>query len=89
MDKPPDRLSNDPNHPHFHPSYVRVGIRIDGVERRDVRWYDAPGKMYRVSGSFDKDPPREAETLEAYWRFPESRQQRRARERWEHKYVHG
>ena len=87
MDNPPVRLTNDPNHPDFHPSYPRVGVRIDGVERNDIKWYDSKQAMFRVTGMKMTDVPKLATVIEPYWRYPENRQQRRARERWEQ--THG
>lgn len=77
----PRRLSIDPNSPDFHPSYVRVGVRVDGEERNNLQWYDADRLEYMTT---DKTSHL-ATSIEPYWRFPESRQQRRARERWEGK----
>jgi hypothetical protein len=80
-DIPPSHLSIDPNSPDFHPSYVRVGVRVDGKERNDLQWYDVKRLEYMTT---DKTSHL-AESIEPYWRFAESRQQRRARERWEGK----
>lgn len=80
-DIPPGRLSIDPNSPDFHPSYVRVGVRVDGIERNDLQWYDVKRLEYMTT---DKTSHL-ATSIEPYWRFAESRQQRRARERWEGK----
>ncbi|MEO5586081.1 MAG: hypothetical protein ABIQ81_00140 [Novosphingobium sp.] len=76
---PPARLSSDPAHPDFHPSYRRVGVRIDGVERTDVKRYDVAGGVF-VAGFV---PQVVAGAIEPYWRWEESRQERRARERWD------
>jgi hypothetical protein len=37
----PDRLSVDPRSPHYHAAVLEhdVGIRVNGVERRDVEEY--------------------------------------------------
>ncbi|WP_156864140.1 DUF3297 family protein [Casimicrobium huifangae] len=37
----PDRLSIDPKSPHHNPEYFRrdIGVRLNGVERRDVEEY--------------------------------------------------
>lgn len=79
---PPQALSNHVNHRDFHPSYMRVGVRIDGVERKDLKWYDVrAGLAATVDGVMLK-----SETIEPFWRYPENRQQRRARERWEAKH---
>lgn len=79
--KVPTRLSIDPNSPDFHPSYVRVGVRVDGVERNDLQFYDVKRLEYMTTAKTSHL----AESIEPYWRFGESRQQRRARERWEGK----
>lgn len=79
-DAPPRRLSNDATHRDFHISFMRVGLRIDDKERDDVCWYDADALRYRVVGSKVEQP---ALSIEPYWRYPESRQNRRQRERWE------
>lgn len=81
-DTPPRRLSNDPLHQDFHPSLSRVGLRIDAAERKDVTWYDADALEYRTIG--DKTV-KTAKSIEPFWRFAESRQLRRRRERWEAK----
>lgn len=79
---PPQALSNHVNHRDFHPSYMRVGVRIDGVERKDLKWYDVrAGLACTTDGVMLK-----SETIEPFWRYPENRQQRRARERWEAKH---
>ena len=80
-DIPPGRLSIDPNSPDFHPSYVRVGVLVDGVERNDLQFYDVKRLEYMTTAKTSHL----AESIEPYWRFAESRQQRRARERWEGK----
>jgi hypothetical protein len=79
----PDRLSNESSHHDFRPDFTRVGVRVDGVERNDIIWYDQRLGRYRTtSDAHDKDAVRFG-TVEPYWRHAESRQQRRARERWE------
>lgn len=83
---PPLRLSNDPSHRDFHPSYGRVGVRIDGAERRDCIWYDAPAGRYLTLGTGRKGDHLLAHSIEPFWRWAESRQERRARERWEAKH---
>ncbi len=75
---PPEVLSLDPNSPVFHPCYVRVGLRIDGVERNDIAYYNVRNKSYKTA----RDTSHLAETIEPYWRYQPSRQQRRAEERW-------
>lgn len=78
----PRRLSIDPNSPDFNPCYVRVGVRIDGNERNDLQWYDADRLEYLTT----RDSSHVAETMEPYWRYQPSRQQRRAEQRWQEKH---
>lgn len=81
-DTPPRRrLSIDPNSPDFHPSYVRVGVRVDGVERNDLQFYDVDRLEYMTTAKTSHL----AESIEPYWRYMPSRQQRRSEERWEGK----
>lgn len=41
---PPDRLSVEMHSPHFDPCYTRIGVRLDGLERRgDVHEYSVLG----------------------------------------------
>lgn len=76
---PPARLCSDPNDRDFHPCYQRVGIRFAGEERRDVFRYDAEGgAIWLVTAK--KGPPLLG-AVEPFWRWHESRQERRARER--------
>lgn len=70
------------SHKDYRPDCLRIGVRIDGVERGDVTWYNAKLNRYRIQGDHN-GREREAEGIEPYWRFEESRQMRRARERWE------
>ena len=77
----PMRLSLDPNSPDFHPSYMRVGLRIDGKERNDIQFYDVKRLEYMTTALSSHS----ASSIEPYWRYDENRQQRRARERWEGK----
>lgn len=82
-DAPPRRrLSIDPNSPDFHPSYVRVGVRVDGVERNDLQFYDMDQMSYMTTAKSSHL----AESIDPYWRYMPSRQQRRAEERWEGKH---
>lgn len=76
---PPRRLSIKTTDPDFHPSYVRVGVRVDGVERNDIAYYNLDDLSYKT----ERNTSHLATSIEPYWRFSESRQQRRARERWE------
>ncbi|GGB25764.1 glutathione peroxidase [Sphingomonas metalli] len=50
-DTPPDRLSIDPDSPHFDQSLLErgVGIRFKGVERRDVEEYSISEGWVRVA----------------------------------------
>lgn len=80
---PPRRCCSDSRHEDFHPSYMRVGVLVDGVERSDVIWYDADRARYRTLGTGMKAVPLNAGEVVPFWRWAESRQQRRARERWE------
>lgn len=73
---PPNSLSGKKL--HRHPSVGRIGIRLDGAERTDVVFYDMERGVIETNAG---------ETLfgkvEAFWRWPESRQERRRRERWD------
>lgn len=79
---PPTRLSIDPNQPDFHPCYCRVGVRVNGEERNDIEYYDQDRKSFMTTDhrSFL------AESLEPYWRYQPSRQQRRYEEAWGRKH---
>lgn len=79
--EPPRRLSIELHSPDYHPSYLRVGVRVDGEERNDLAFYDVDQLSYMTT----KKTSHLAKSIEPYWRFSESRQQRRARERWEAK----
>lgn len=79
---PPRKLSLDPNDPHFHPCYTRVGVRVDGEERNDIAFYDMDMLAYKTN----RDTSHLAESIEPYWRYPPSRQVRRAEEAWERKH---
>jgi Protein of unknown function (DUF3297) len=50
-DTPPDRLSIDPNSPHFDQSALErgIGIRFKGAERKDVEEYSIPDGWIRVA----------------------------------------
>lgn len=82
IDTPPSKLSIDPNSPHFHPCYVRVGVRVDGEERNNIEYYDLEQKSYMTTDHTSHL----AESIEPYWRYPASRQQRRYEERWQEKH---
>lgn len=75
---PPAKLSIDPNSPDFHPCYVRVGVHVDGEERNDIQYYDVKGCSYMAVNRTSHF----AESIEPYWRYHASRQQRRAEARW-------
>lgn len=79
--KPPSILSIELGDPHYHPCYVRVGVRIDGEERNDIAYYNLNNRSYKTN----RDTSHLAQTIEPYWRYQPSRQQRRAEERWERK----
>lgn len=76
----PVRLSLVSSNKNFRPDYMRVGVRFDGVERNDVQSYDAEAGWIETI-------KREVlyGVIEPFWRYPETRQQRRARQRWESK----
>jgi hypothetical protein len=50
-DTPPDRLSTNPDSPHFDQALLErgVGIRFKGVERRDVEEYSMSEGWIRVA----------------------------------------
>ncbi|MDP5277600.1 DUF3297 family protein [Sphingomonas sp. DG1-23] len=50
-DTPPDRLSVNPNSPHFQRELLErgIGIRFKGVERRDVEEYSISEGWIRVA----------------------------------------
>jgi len=75
--KPPRRLSLEPMSPDFHPCYIRVGVRIDGEERKDIAYYNMDDLSYKT----ERDTSHLATSIEPYWRYQPSRQQRRAEER--------
>lgn len=79
-DNPPRILSNEPTSPYYRPDLLRVGVRIDGVERTNIAFYDANEGTYKTTGHvWGKG------TIEPFWRYPTTRQQRRALERWRKK----
>jgi hypothetical protein len=81
MDDPPEILSLEANSPDFHPCYVRVGVRIDGVERDDIAYYNTKNLSYKTI----LNTSHAAVVIEPYWRYIPSRQHRRAEERWNKK----
>jgi hypothetical protein len=50
-DTPPDRLSNDPNSPHYDEALLNrgIGIRFKGVEKTNVEEYCLSEGWVRVS----------------------------------------
>jgi hypothetical protein len=76
----PQRLSLKLESKDYHPCYVRVGVLLDGVERKDVASYDvALGQLVTLKHGVMNG------VVTPFWRYPETRQQRRARESWEAK----
>jgi tRNA A37 N6-isopentenylltransferase MiaA len=53
------------------------------MERNDVQWYDMDEKRLLLLGGTIGFTDA---VIEPYWRYPETRQIRRARERWERKH---
>lgn len=82
MLQPPAVLSKEKHSPYFHPCYERVGVLVNGVERNDLLYYSTEDLSYQTI----KRTSHLAESIETFWRYPENRQQRRARERWEAKH---
>lgn len=81
---PPRRLSVERSSPWWHPCVNRIGVRVDGVELTDCWMYDLERMEYR-RGQYGRVT--RAESIEPYVRITaESRQERRARERWEQKH---
>ena len=81
QDNPPRVLSIESNSPHFHPCYCRVGVVIDGQERNDIAYYNQDDLSYKTA----RNTSHLAVSIEPYWRYQPSRQQRRAEERWAEK----
>jgi len=56
-DTPPDRLSNDPNSPHYDAEVLKrdIGIRFKGVEKNNVEEYCVSEGWVRMSISTAKD----------------------------------
>lgn len=75
---PARALSSVPTDPTYHPNCLRVGVRFNGEERRDIIGYDMASSAITIQGG-DKL----FGTIEPFWRYPESRQERRRREAWE------
>ncbi len=57
VDTPPDRLSNNPNSPHYEPALLErgIGIRFKGVERTNVEEYCVSEGWVRVTAGNAKD----------------------------------
>jgi hypothetical protein len=56
-DTPPDRLSNDPNSPHYDAEVLSrdVGVRFKGVEKTNVEEYCVSEGWVRVAAGKGKD----------------------------------
>ncbi len=56
-DTPPDRLSNNPNSPHYDADVLarEVGIRFKGVEKTNVEEYCVSEGWIRVAAGSAKD----------------------------------
>jgi Protein of unknown function (DUF3297) len=56
-DTPPDRLSNDPNSPHYDAEVLNrdVGVRFKGVEKTNVEEYCVSEGWVRVAAGKGKD----------------------------------
>ena len=78
----PQRLSSDVNHPDYRPDCLRCGVIVGGEERKDCIFYDVKAGVARFTRNA---PDVTGAVIQPFWRFPETRQQRRARERWESK----
>lgn len=74
---PPRILAIDLKSPHYHPCYCRVGVRVDGVERNDIAYYNMDDLSYMTQHKTSHL----ATSIEPYWRYQASRQQRRAEAR--------
>lgn len=75
---PARALSSVPTDPTYHPNCLRVGVRFNGEERSDIIGYDVGSSTITVQGGtvlFGE--------VEPFWRYSESRQERRRREAWE------
>lgn len=77
---PPRQLSLLTSHKFYRPDYARVGIEFNGEHRADIQTYDAD------EGWIETIHRRVIEgEVKPFWRYAETRQMRRARERWEAK----
>jgi hypothetical protein len=56
-DTPPDRLSTDPNSPHFDAALLQrgIGIRLNGAEKTNVDEYCVGEGWIRVAAGKAKD----------------------------------
>jgi hypothetical protein len=56
-DTPPDRLSTDPQNPHYDEAALKrdVGIRFNGVEKTNVEEYCVSEGWIRVAAGKSKD----------------------------------
>ena len=56
-DTPPDRLSLDPNSPHFNAELLQrgVGIRFNGVEKTNVEEYSVSEGWIKVAAGKSRD----------------------------------
>jgi len=56
-DAPPDRLSNNPNSPHFDAKLIErgVGVRFKGIEKTNVEEYCISEGWVRVEAGKAKD----------------------------------
>lgn len=79
-EQPPRELSNRGDHRAFRPDFMRVGVCIDGVDRRDITYYNVDLSEYAVVGK--QNQLYAATTIEPYWRHAANRQERRLMERW-------
>lgn len=84
-DLPPRILSSDIREKGYHPSCLRVGVKVNGEVKNNVTAYDQDKGEVTYQGSHVVA----GVTIETYWRYPESRQQRRARQRWETEHADG
>jgi hypothetical protein len=79
---PPRRLCADRTSRHWHPSCGSVGVRVDDVEVFNCWEYNQDTSEVQLGQHGTR---RTVDKLEVYVRRQESRQERRARERWEAK----
>lgn len=82
-DTPPRKISSDIRSADYHPCCLRIGLKINGEVKNNVIAYDMDRGVVSYQGGLVVN----ADTIEPFWRYPETRQQRRARESWEKKHV--